>query len=105
MVVCDVVPSVPVIVSVYCPGATDCVVEMESIDLNFGLPEVRFSEAETPTGAPETVRDTLLDVPESRATVTVEVVIAPGVMVRCSGETDREKSKDCATFTVNRASA
>jgi len=77
----------------------------ESVDLNFGLPEVGLRDAETPSGAPEIVRDTLLVVPDRRPTLTVEVVLAPGVMVCCSGEAEIEKSKDCAVFTVKRAFA
>ena len=103
--VCDVAPSLPVTVNAYCPGAADAVVETERIDLNLGLPEVGLSDAETPAGAPETVRETLLDVPDRRPTLTVEVVLAPGVMVCWSGEIDIEKSKDCAVFTVSRAFA
>jgi hypothetical protein len=102
---CDVVPAVPVIVNGYCPGATDGVVVMESIDLNLGVPEAGLSDAETPSGAPETVKVTLLDVPDNRATVTVEDVPAPSVMVCCAGETDMEKSKCCTAFTARRAFA
>ena len=58
VVVCDVVPAVPVIVNVYCPEATDVVVVMESTELNFGVPDVGFSDAETPFGAPETFKAT-----------------------------------------------
>ena len=102
---CDVVPAVPVIVNGYCPAATDGVVEMESIELKLGVPDDGFSDAETPSGAPVTVRDTLLDVPDNRPTVTVEVVLAPGVMVCCAGEADMEKSKGCTASTVRRAFA
>ena len=56
---CDVVPAVPVIVNEYCPGATDDVVVMESVELKLGVPDVGFSDAETPSGAPETVKATL----------------------------------------------
>jgi hypothetical protein len=102
---CEVVPAVPVIVNGYCPGATDGIVVIESIDLNLGVPEVGLSDAETPSGAPETVRVTLLDGPDNRATVTVEFVLPPGVMVRCAGETDMEKSKGCTAFTTRIAFA
>ena len=90
---CDVVPAVPVIVKVYCPEAADAVVVMESIELNFGVPDFGFSDAEAPFGAPVTFKATFCDVPDNRATVTVEVVLAPGVMVCCAGEADMEKSK------------
>lgn len=58
MVGCDVVPAVPVIVKVYFPEATDAVVVMESIELNFGVPDFGFSDATTPFGAPVTFKAT-----------------------------------------------
>ena len=59
VVVCDVFSAVPVIVNVYCPEATDPVVVMESTELNLGVPDVGFRDAETPFGAPETFKATL----------------------------------------------
>lgn len=56
---CDVIPAVPVIVNAYCPEATEPVVVMESVELNPGVPDVGFSDADTPAGAPETVKATL----------------------------------------------
>jgi len=56
---CEVDPAVPVIVNEYCPGATEAVVVMDSIDVKLGVPEVGLNEAETPLGAPETVKATL----------------------------------------------
>jgi hypothetical protein len=56
--VCDVVPALPVIVKVYCPEAADAVVVMESIELNFGVPDFGFSDATTPFGAPVTFKAT-----------------------------------------------
>jgi hypothetical protein len=102
---CDVAPAAPVIVNVYAPGAADAVVVMESIELKLGVPEVGFSVAETPSGAPETDKATLWVVPDSRATVTVEVVLDPGVMVCCAGEAEMEKSNGWTTCTVSRALA
>ena len=102
---CDVVAAVPVIVNAYWPGATDGVVVMESIELKLGVPEVGLSNAETPSGAPETVRVTLLDVPDTRLIVTVDVVLAPGVMVCCAGDADMEKSNDCTALTFRTAFA
>jgi hypothetical protein len=81
-----------VIVNVYSPGVTDGVVVMESIELKLGVPDIGLSDAETPLGAPETVKVTLSDVPDTRPTVTVRVVLPPGVMVCCAGESEMEKS-------------
>jgi hypothetical protein len=55
---CDAAPAVPVIVNAYCPEATDAVVVMESVELNFGVPDFGFSDAETPFGAPVTFKAT-----------------------------------------------
>jgi hypothetical protein len=100
--VCDVVPAVPVIVSAYCPEATDAVVVIESTELKLGFPDVGFSDAETPFGAPETVKATFCDVPDTRPTVTVDVALPPGAMVCCAGEAEMEKSNGCTTCTVTR---
>jgi len=51
-------PAVPVIVSMYCPGAAADVGVIESIELNVGVPDVGLSDAETPFGAPDTVKAT-----------------------------------------------
>jgi hypothetical protein len=56
---CWVVPAVPVIVNVYCPGATDGDVVMERIDVKLGVPDIGFRDAETPLGAPVTAKATL----------------------------------------------
>ena len=102
---CDVVPAVPVMVSGYCPGVTDDVVVMESIEVKLGVPDVGLSDAETPFGAPVTFKVTLWDVPDNRFTVTVEVMLAPGVMVCCAGKSEIEKSNGCTATTVRRAFA
>jgi len=51
-------PAVPVTVRMYCPRATDDVVEIERIELKLGAPDAGFREADTPLGAPETVKTT-----------------------------------------------
>jgi hypothetical protein len=71
VVVCVFAPAVPVIVITYCPGATDDVVETESIELKLGDPDVGFSEVETPLGAPDRDKTTFWDEPETRLTVIV----------------------------------
>jgi hypothetical protein len=62
---------VPVIVKTYGPGEADDVVVMERVELKLGVPDVGFSEAETPIGAPDTVKSTFWAVPDRRFTVTV----------------------------------
>ena len=89
----------------YCPGVTDDVVVIERIELKLGVPDPGFSDAETPFGAPETVKVTLCAVPDNRPTETVEVVLSPGVTVCCAGEAAMEKSNGCTTCTVRRAFA
>jgi hypothetical protein len=59
VVVCDVVPAVPVIVNAYSPAAADAVVVMESTELNVGVLDVGFNDAVTPFGAPVTFKATL----------------------------------------------
>jgi hypothetical protein len=49
---------VPVTVIVYCPGATDDVVEIERIELKLGDPDVGFSDVEASLGAPDTDKAT-----------------------------------------------
>jgi hypothetical protein len=71
VVVCVFAPAVPVIVITYCPGATDDVVETESIELKLGDPDVGLSDVETPLGAPETDKTTFCVEPETRLTVIV----------------------------------
>ena len=70
-VVCVFAPAVPVIVMMYCPGATDDVVVTDSIELKLGDPDVGFSEVETPLGAPDRDKTTFWDEPETRLTVIV----------------------------------
>jgi len=59
VVVCVIVPEVPVIVITYCPGATEDVVERDRIELKLGVPDTGFSDVDMPLGgAPETARAT-----------------------------------------------
>jgi hypothetical protein len=71
VVVCVFAPAVPVIVNKYCPGATEDVVETESIELKLGDPDVGLSDVDAPLGAPETDRATFWVEPETMLTVIV----------------------------------
>jgi hypothetical protein len=102
VVVCDVVPAVPVIVNTYFPAAADAAAAIESTELNVGVPEFGFSDAVTPLGAPVTFKATLWEVPDTRSVVIVVFAVAPGVIACCAGEAEMEKSNGCTACTVRR---
>ena len=64
VVVCVIVPEVPVIVITYCPGATEDVVEMDRIELKLGV-----SFLLNPGALIEGVAQELREVPDTRLTV------------------------------------
>jgi len=68
---------------------------MLSVELNGGVPDSWLSAAEAPGSAPDVVRETLWEGPDTRARFSVKLALPPGTMLCCVGVAVIEKS-DCA---------
>lgn len=93
--VCEPDAAVPVIVTLYVPGAADEDAASVSVDADPELVEPGENDAVTPLGSPLAPNETVSELPDVTAVETVAVPFDPAATLTFVGLTEIEKSLGC----------